>query len=179
MCRKISAKANLRFPAWLCRPLAIGVCLFALTGAADAADIGKASPDPVLRGSDGVEQKLSALRGKIVYLDFWASWCIPCRQSFPWMNDMQKKFAGQDVVILAVNLDAKSADADAFLAHYPATFRLAFDTGGASAKQFGVKAMPTSFLIGRDGTLLSEHRGFKDSQTEPVEAEIRQALAQK
>src|SRR5277367_6815965 len=153
MRREKPVKASHRFPVqWFFDALNIGVCLFALIGAAGAAEIGKPAPDAVLRGSDGAEQKLSSLRGKVVYLDFWASWCIPCRQSFPWMNDMQKKFAGQDVVILAVNLDAKTADVDAFLARYPASFRLAFDTEGASAKQFGVKAMPTSFLIGRDGT---------------------------
>jgi cytochrome c biogenesis protein CcmG/thiol:disulfide interchange protein DsbE len=151
--------------------------LFALP--AGAIDTGKSAPDIVLHGADGADHKLSELRGKIVYLDFWASWCIPCRQSFPWMNELQKRYAGQDLVVLAMNLDAKTADADAFLARYPASFRLAFDNEGASAKQFGVKAMPTSFLIGRDGTLLIEHRGFRDSQTEAVDAEIRAALGSK
>ncbi len=146
---------------------------------AGAIETGKPAPDIVLHAADGTEHKLSELRGKVVYLDFWASWCIPCRESFPWMNALQQRYAGQELVVLAMNLDAKSADADAFLARYPAKFRLAFDAEGASAKQFGVKAMPTSFLISRDGTLLIEHRGFRESQTEAVDAEIRAALDKK
>jgi cytochrome c biogenesis protein CcmG, thiol:disulfide interchange protein DsbE len=151
--------------------LAIASCFIAGAG-----EVGKPAPDILLRGSDGKEQKLSSLQGKVVYLDFWASWCGPCRESFPWMNQMQERFAGQDVVVLAVNLDAKGADADAFLARYPAKFRVAFDSDGTSAKQLGVKAMPTSFIIGRDGTLIAEHRGFRDAQKAAVEREIQAAL---
>ena len=141
-----------------------------------AADLGKAAPDVALRSADGTVQQLSALRGKTVYLDFWASWCIPCRQSFPWMGELQRKYAERDLVVIAINLDTKNADAEVFLGKYPATFRLAFDADGTSAKSFGVKAMPTSFVIGRDGTMRYEHRGFRESQTEVVETEIRRAL---
>jgi cytochrome c biogenesis protein CcmG/thiol:disulfide interchange protein DsbE len=141
-----------------------------------AADVGKPAPDVVVQNADGGTQKLSDLRGKIVYVDFWASWCVPCRESFPWMNAMQGRYAGRDLLIVAVNLDEKRADADAFLARYPAQFRVAFDATSASAKAFGVKAMPTSFIVGRDGTLLYEHRGFRESQTPAVEAEIQHAL---
>lgn len=143
------------------------------------AETGKPAPDVTLHGADGGTQKISDFRGKIVYVDFWASWCIPCRESFPWMNEMHRKYAGRDLVLLAVNLDAKRPDADAFLARYPAQFRVDFDAEGASAKAFGVKAMPTSFIVGRDGTLLYEHRGFRESQTGDVEAEIQRALGAK
>ncbi len=154
-------------------------CLLALLAASPcyAADTGKAAPDIAVHTTDGGTQTLSALRGKIVYVDFWASWCVPCRESFPWMNDLQKKYADRDLVVLAVNLDAKRPDADAFLARYSAQFRVVFDADGGSAKEFGVKAMPTSFLVGRDGVLLYEHRGFRSSQTGQVEAEIERALA--
>jgi cytochrome c biogenesis protein CcmG, thiol:disulfide interchange protein DsbE len=147
--------------------------------AVHAADAGKPAPDIVVHAADGSTQKLSALRGKIVYVDFWASWCIPCRESFPWMNEMHRKYAARDLVVLAVNLDAKRTDADAFLARYPAQFRVVYDAESGTAKEFGVKAMPTSFLVGRDGTLLYEHRGFKESQTAPVEAEIERAITTK
>lgn len=156
-------------------------CLFALTAAfpAHAAETGKPVPDILVHAADGATLKLSALRGKIVYVDFWASWCIPCRESFPWMNEMHLKYADRDLVVLAVNLDSKRTDADVFLARYPAQFRVVFDAEGGSAKEFGVKAMPTSFLVGRDGALLYEHRGFRQSQTGEVEAEIQRALATK
>jgi thiol-disulfide isomerase/thioredoxin len=141
-----------------------------------AAETGKPAPDIVVRSADGSTQRLSALKGKLVYVDFWASWCNPCRESFPWMNELQHRYADRELVIVAVNLDAKRSDADAFLARYPAQFRIAFDAESASAREFGVKVMPTSFLVGRDGTLLYEHKGFRDSQTASVEAEIQHAL---
>jgi len=157
--------------------LLFALCLLSFSPVSvNSADIGKPAPDILVRGVDGDSQKLSALQGKIVYVDFWASWCIPCRESFPWMSEMQRKYADRGLVVIAVNLDAKRTDAEAFLARYPAQFRIGYDAEGDSAKDFGVKAMPTSFLVGRDGILLYEHRGFKESQTAPVEAEIQRAL---
>jgi cytochrome c biogenesis protein CcmG/thiol:disulfide interchange protein DsbE len=168
--------------AWLFTPAPrLAAYLLALTaaGACLAADVGTPAPDIVLQAANGSSQKLSDLHGKVVYLDFWASWCIPCRESFPQMNTLQQRYGDRDLVIVAMNLDAKGTDANAFLARYPAQFRIAFDSGGGSAKLFGVKAMPTSFLIGRDGTLLYEHRGYRESQAVEAELEIQKALARK
>jgi len=160
--------------------LRMTACLLALAaGAGRAAEVGKPVPDILLQAANGSTQKLSDLRGKVVYLDFWASWCIPCRESFPQMNTLQQRYGDRDLVIVAMNLDAKGTDANAFLARYPAQFRIAFDAEGGSAKLFGVKAMPTSFLIGRDGALLYEHRGYRESQAVETELEIQKALQKK
>ena len=147
-----------------------------LVGSAAALEPGAAAPDLQLPGlKDGVN--LSALKGKVVYLDFWASWCGPCRQSFPFMNDLQARYRAQGLEVIGVNLDGKRDDADTFLAQVPAQFTLAFDAKGDSARRFEVKGMPSSFLIGRDGRLVAVHRGFKDEDRKDIDARIAAALA--
>ena len=119
---------------------------------------------------------LNELHGKVVLVDFWASWCGPCLQSFPWMNGLHARHAGNGLVIVAVNLDQDRALADAFLKKVPAQFRVEYDQAGKLAKSFGVEAMPTSFLIGRDGKVRARHAGFRDKQREGREQEIVQLL---
>ena len=120
--------------------------------AAGAVAPGEPVPDIELPGASSAK-KLSALKGKLVYVDFWASWCGPCKQSFPWMNEMHRKYSARGLHIVAINLDAKRSDADRFLATSPAEFALAFDSSGDSAKRMAVKGMPTSVLVGSDGGL--------------------------
>ena len=139
-----------------------------------ALDPGQAVPDIALGAG---AERLSQLKGKVVYVDFWASWCGPCRQSFPWMNEMQGKYGAKGLQIVGVNLDAKRADADQFLAQVPAKFSVGFDAKGDSAKQFGVKGMPTSVLIGPDGKVLAIHQGFKDEDRKELEAKFVSALS--
>jgi cytochrome c biogenesis protein CcmG/thiol:disulfide interchange protein DsbE len=114
--------------------------------------------------------------GKVVVLDFWASWCVPCRRSFPWMNEMQEKYADEGLVVIAVNLDSQASDAEAFLQKYPAKFSIHYDHERQLARQYAVEAMPSSFLIGRDGTIIERHLGFKVAKTEEYEAAIVAAL---
>lgn len=117
--------------------------------------------------------------GKLTYVDFWASWCGPCRKSFPWMNQMHRKYAAQGLEIVAVNLDKDSADAGAFLEQIPGEFRIAFDTEGASASLYGVKGMPTSLLVGPDGKVLEVHTGFSEKDAGVLEQMIRSHLEAK
>ncbi len=117
-------------------------------------------------------QVLDAYAGKVVLVDFWASWCSPCLQSFPWMNGLQQKYGGRGFEVVAVNLDQDPALAEAFLKQRPAGFRVEYDTPGAIARQFGVQAMPTSFLIDRQGRIRARHAGFRDKQREEREREI-------
>jgi thiol-disulfide isomerase/thioredoxin len=113
---------------------------------------------------------------KVVWVDFWASWCAPCRRSFPWMNTMYRKYAGEGLQIIAVNVDKERALADEFLQETPAEFRLHFDPQGDLAATFGVQAMPSSFMLDADGNVLATHYGFKLADTELYEQAIRTAL---
>lgn len=142
---------------------------------AHALEAGDQVPDVELRGGSQAT-KLSAYQGKVVYLDFWASWCGPCKQSFPWMNEMQDKYQSQGFEVVAINLDAKQADADRFLGKVPARFIVAFDQKGESARQIGVKGMPTSLLIGRDGKLIHQHAGFNGEGSQKLEQLIQAAV---
>ncbi len=119
---------------------------------------------------------LDGLHGKVVLVDFWASWCSPCLHSFPWMNELQQKHGGEGLVIVAVNLDQDRALADAFLQKVPARFRIEYDQAGNLAKQFGVQAMPTSFLIDRNGQVRVRHAGFREKQRAEREQQIEQLL---
>jgi thiol-disulfide isomerase/thioredoxin len=119
---------------------------------------------------------LESLHGKVVLVDFWASWCGPCLQSFPWMNELHAKHGGEGLVIVAVNLDQDRALADAFLKKVPAKFRVEYDAQGALAQQFNVQAMPTSVLIDRAGRVRIRHAGFKEKHRADREQQIAQLL---
>lgn len=147
---------------------------------AQGAVAGQPVPDVALPGMTApAAARLSDLKGKLVYVDFWASWCAPCKQSFPWMNEMQRKYGAKGLQIVAINVDAKRSDADAFLAKGAPVFALAFDSKGESAKTLGVKAMPTSVLLAPDGKVLFVHQGFKPEQQAELEAKLAAALAAK
>ena len=122
---------------------------------------------------------LAEHEGKVVVVDFWASWCVPCRRSFPWLNNMHAKYADQGLVIIGVNVDASREDASAFLDHYPADFLIHFDTEGSLATEYGVEAMPSSFVIGRDGQVMARHLGFKVKRQDEYEAILVNALGEK
>jgi thiol-disulfide isomerase/thioredoxin len=141
------------------------------------ANVGAASPTSAQATPDWAV--LDSLRGKVVLLDFWASWCSPCLKSFPWMNEVQKKLGADGFVIVAVNVDQDRALADAFMKKVPAQFRVEYDPKGALARQFDVQAMPTSFLIDRNGQIRVRHAGFKEKQRDEREDEIVKLLKEK
>lgn len=120
---------------------------------------------------------LAEYRGKVVLIDFWASWCVPCRRSFPWMNEMQEKYADSGLVIIGVNMDAEASEAEKFLHDYPANFKIINDPEGELARSYDVIAMPSSYVIGRDGTLAATHLGFKVKQQHEYESVLLATLA--
>ena len=111
--------------------------------------------------ASGEQFNLAAYEGKVVVVDFWASWCVPCRRSFPWLNAMHDKYADQGLVIVGVNLDMERSAADEFLQEFPPKFMIHFDESKELAKEFGVVAMPSSYLVGSDGEIRKRHYGFK------------------
>lgn len=133
-------------------------------------------PDFTFKTDNG-PLKLETLHGKIVYLDYWASWCAPCRRSFPWMNEIQARYRKQGLVIVAVSVDFNPSEARHFLAKHPANFRIAYDTGGETASALGLPGMPSAFLIDRDGGVVARHIGFREADKQKWEDEIRRQLA--
>lgn len=117
-----------------------------------------------------------SLHARLVVVDFWASWCVPCRKSFPYFARLDSLYKDRGLAIVAINLDKQRADADGFLARYPAPFRVAFDASGATAEAYGVKGMPTTFLVGEDGRIVSSHVGFDDKSARALEAQIARML---
>ena len=149
--------------------------LIAMSAPALAIEAGQNAPDFELAGRNGALH-LSDYKGKTVYLDFWASWCGPCKQSFPWMNDMQSRYGAKGLRVVGINVDQKTEDAKNFLNETPAKFDVAFDASGKTPKTYAIKGMPTSVLIGPDGKVLMVHSGFKDEHRAELEQHIKRAL---
>jgi thiol-disulfide isomerase/thioredoxin len=120
---------------------------------------------------------LDSLRGRTVLVDFWASWCGPCKQSFPWMNAMHQTYGSKGLTIVAINVDKDRKLAEAFLDQHPSPFTVAFDPSGKTAKAFKVWGMPSSFLVGRDGVILMSRAGFDPKKTGDVERLIQEACS--
>lgn len=135
---------------------------------------------PIIRNAPANKQQpnqtaqlqLSELKGKWVYLDFWASWCGPCRKSFPAMNQWYSEWQHLNIVIIAVNLDDSETLAQEFLAETPASFPILWDPDWKVADLFGVRGMPTSFLIDTEGSLVSQHQGFSEAKAQRIKADI-------
>jgi len=151
------------------------LALAASPGLAKAPKPAPVAPVFTLPGLKG-DVALESFRGKTVLVDFWASWCVPCRQSFPWMNDLQRRYGDKGLAIVAVNLDKDREFASSFLAEVPASFTVVFDPSGKTAESYKVKAMPTTFLISPEGKLLATHTGFDAKRAPQFEAQIAEAL---
>ncbi len=146
-----------------------------LASGAHAVDVGQPAPDVDLPGTP-VAAKLADLRGRYVYVDFWASWCGPCKLSFPWMAALQARYQPTELTVLTINLDKQRRDADRFVQQNPAAFAVAYDPAGESAKRFAIKTMPSSYLIGPDGQVLWAHRGFTLDERAELDRQIERIV---
>jgi thiol-disulfide isomerase/thioredoxin len=125
-----------------------------------------------------LEGKLPDTKDKVVLVDFWASWCIPCRDSFPAMNELQKKYADRGLVIIAINVDEKRADMEVFLKAHPADFPVVRDAAQKLVDLTGIETMPSSFLLDRSGKVRYVHVGYQGEPTKKEHvAEIESLLA--
>lgn len=137
---------------------------------------GEVAPAFSLPNASGHNVDLEKLRGGVVYVDFWASWCAPCRRSFPWMNEMTRKYGAKGLTIVAINVDKKREDAEKFLTLAPAEFTIVYDPAGKVPASWQVKAMPSSYLVDAAGKVVLVETGFKDERKGEVEERIRAAL---
>ncbi len=155
-----------------------GLVLCLLPLAAVGAGIGQPAPAldlPVLQNG-AARVSLASLRGKVVYLDFWASWCGPCRVSFPQLDDLHEELSPRGFEVLAVSVDETREDALAFLRELPVGYPVAWDGGGVTPQAYDVLGMPTGYLIDRDGKVRLVHRGFRRGDGARLRSEIVKLL---
>ena len=119
---------------------------------------------------------LAGLRGKVVYVDFWASWCVPCRLSMPALESLYVRNRERGFAVVGVNKDVSAGDAERFLKKVSVTFPLVADGGDAAAKAVDVKAMPSGYLVDRKGIVRHVHRGFTPETAAAIEREIEALL---
>jgi len=118
-----------------------------------------------------------SLKGKVVLLDFWASWCEPCKASFPTMDELQKRYGSQGLVVVAINVDENKADMENFLKKNAASFAILRDAAQKLVTQAGIVTMPSSFLIDQEGRVRFVHSGFRGEETKKkYEQEIESLL---
>ncbi|MFQ5709620.1 MAG: TlpA family protein disulfide reductase [bacterium] len=131
--------------------------------------------------SSGHKIKLSDFKGKVVVLDFWASWCKPCQKELPFLVDLCNQRKGKDFVVIAVNLDEQASNMKKFLSklHVKVPFPIIVDRQGLIPPLYQVKAMPTTLLIDKQGVIRYRHRGFKESHKATLAAELNKLLQQK
>lgn len=131
-------------------------------GAFAVPKVGETAPDLTQFKLEG---DLPDLKGRILLVDFWASWCAPCRKSFPVMKELHDKFNARGLRIVAISVDEKKLDMDGFLKKNPAPFTIVRDPNGKAPEAFGAEKMPTSFIIGADGKVVAVHGGFDGEST--------------
>ncbi|KZZ61957.1 TlpA disulfide reductase family protein, partial [Oleiphilus sp. HI0128] len=122
----------------------VTAALLSLSGLSSAEQLSGAAPDFTLKSNQGSNIRLEELKGEVVMLNFWASWCGPCRQEMPLMNDIFAKYEDLGFTILAVNVDEDSADADRFLKAVPVDFPVVYDSTSKVSEMYEVDAMPTT-----------------------------------
>lgn len=144
-----------------------------------AISVGETVPLFKARTIDGSKSlALEDYRGKVVLLDFWASWCPPCLRSLPKYNDLRREIGTANFEIVAINVDENTNDARKFLQKHPVSYPIAKDPKGILPGVFGVKAMPTSYLIDQNGVVQYVHAAFKEGDIEKLKAEIQKLIAQ-
>jgi peroxiredoxin len=150
-----------------------------LRSVAAAVDVGGRAPEIGLNDLDGRPMRMNELRGKVVLVDFWASWCAPCRQEFPVLQRLHQRFASQGLVIVGVSVDNELRNVRDFLRRNPASFRIVHDPRKEVAGRYGGRAMPSSYLIDRRGIVRFYHPGFRAGDAAQLEREVQQLLAQR
>lgn len=149
-----------------------------LASAASASEPERTLPSCTLTSLDGAESfELDQLRGSLLWVDFWASWCDSCAASFAFLESLDREFRAQGLRVLAINLDEEPGDAADFLARHPVGFEQAADRSGACPRRFGVPGMPAAYLIDRHGVIRHEHLGFRAGDARRIRGLVGELVA--
>lgn len=138
-----------------------------------AKEVSGPAPDFTLASASGKNIKLSELRGEVVMVNFWASWCGPCREELPLLDELYQQYRDYGFTLLGVNVDENRAAADKLLEQIPVSFPVLYDPASAVSELYQVDAMPSTILIDRDGNLRHLHRGYKPGYEDKYDAEIK------
>ena len=138
----------------------------------------KDAPDISLPALSGKPIRIAELKGRVVLLDFWASWCVPCRKSFPEVDALYRELRTRGFEVVAINVDEQQRNASAFLEKYPHSMPIAFDPEGKAATAFDLKAMPSTMILDRGGHIRFTHMGYTEKTIAQYRAEILQLLGE-
>lgn len=143
---------------------------------AAALEAGQAAPDIQLKDLSGKPVSLSSFKGKVIVVDFWASWCGPCKQSMPFLEKLSKTYKEKGLIVLGVNIDNDAKSAKKFLDEVKVSFTIVNDADKKVAKAYAPPTMPSSYIIDRDGKVRRVHAGFRTGDTKELESEIQKLL---
>ncbi|MCX7056943.1 MAG: TlpA disulfide reductase family protein [Proteobacteria bacterium] len=167
----------IRLPAMTLRVLLTAGWLASATALAASSDTAPALTLPARAPAASVS--LETLRGRVVMVNFWASWCGPCREEFPLLDQMYKRYEGAGLTMLGINVEPEPSDAEDFLAKTPVSFPIAYDSNGLASRIFHVDSMPSTVLIDRHGVVRWSHRGYGAGDENQYLDQIRALLREK
>jgi peroxiredoxin len=147
-----------------------------LFGTANSANIQGKAPNFTLKSNTGKNIKLSELRGQVILLNFWASWCGPCRQEMPLLEKLQQRYSALGFTVLGVNVEEDSSKAKSLLKDIPVSFPILFDTQNTVSKQYKVSAMPSTVMIDRNGNMRYLHKGYKPGDEAQYKKWVKQLV---
>jgi thiol-disulfide isomerase/thioredoxin len=163
-----------QFTATMIHRWAMGLAAVLLASAASASDVVQGpAPDFALKTKSGSNLRLSELRGEVVLLNFWASWCGPCREEMPLLDEIHQRYEPLGFTVLGVNVEEDSRAAKALLEQIPVSFPILFDSQSTVSKLYDVSAMPSTVLIDRDGNMRYLHRGYKPGYEQQYTQQVR------
>jgi peroxiredoxin len=157
-------------------PIALSLSLVFSAVLVQANEINEPVPDFTLKSRQGDNLRLEEFRGQVVMLNFWASWCGPCRQEMPLMDTIYQQYKDLGFTVLAVNVDENREEAHRFLDKVPVSYPILYDPESQVSEQYNVQAMPTTVMIDRNGRGRFIHYGYKPGYEDDYEAQIRQLV---
>lgn len=159
------------------KPVILFILFFMLfSSLAHAATVSGPAPDFTLKSRTGENLKLSEHRGDVVMINFWASWCAPCRQEMPLLEKLYQKYSDLGFTLLAVNVEEDSSKADDLLRDIPVTFPVLFDNTNKVSKLYNVVAMPSTVIVDRDGNMRYLHRGYLPGYEEEYKKQVKELI---
>ncbi len=165
-----------KYSALSIKSIVFAMLLGVVAGPLPAASLTGPAPDFTLKSRGGENIKLSELRGQVVMINFWASWCGPCRQEMPLLDQLYQRYQPMGFTLLGVNVEEDSRAADKILKEIPVSFPVLYDKKNQVSESYQVRAMPSTFLIDRDGKVRYLHKGYQPGYEEEYQQQIRELV---